>query len=271
MALVFVSTNERSFIVAALESLQAAPPQRDVEIIVVDNASSDGAGDEITRRWPQVRVLAQKTRQRLPVNLNTGLAATGAHYAMVCNSDVVFRPGAVDALATFLDDHPEVAMVAPRLLSPEGRTWSSGRRWYTWRALLALRCPGIADPKRFPSVRRSLYADWDHVSPRWVDWVHCPATMIRRTALDEVGVMDERFRIYFGDVDLALRMHEGGWQVWCDPAAEVIHAWQRASARPLSGAWFSHLASLLHFWRKHHSLRPRQKRRFDGSHFDEPR
>lgn len=255
----FVTTNERAFIVAALESLESSPPQRDVEIVVVDNASSDGAGDEITRRWPQVRVLAQKTRQRLPVNLNTGLAATGAHYAMVCNSDVVFRPGAVDALATFLDDHPEVAMVAPRLLSPEGRTWPSGRRWYTWRALLALRCPGIADPKRFPSVRRSLYADWDHVSPRCVDWVHCPATMIRRAALDEVGVMDERFRIYFGDVDLALRMHEAGWQVWCEPAAEVAHVWQRASVRFLSGAWFSHLGSLLQFWHKYYGLRPRTK------------
>lgn len=85
--------------------------------------------------------------------------------------------------------------------------------------------------------------------------------MVRRAAIDQVGLMDDRFRIYFGDVDLALRITQANWEVWCLPDAKVVHHWQRASRRALSGAWFSHLDSLARFIVKHKGLRPRPHQR----------
>jgi hypothetical protein len=82
--------------------------------------------------------------------------------------------------------------------------------------------------------------------------------MLRRAALDNVGLMDERFRLYFDDVDISLRMHEAGWQVWCVPAAEIVHIEQRASVRPFSRQWRWHVESLAKFWWKHKGLGPKQ-------------
>ncbi|GAC1362138.1 MAG: glycosyltransferase family 2 protein [Actinomycetota bacterium] len=252
-ALVFVTTDERHVLIPALETLEAHPPKRPAQILVVDNASTDGVAEEVRRRWPQITVLPQPWRRGLPANLNTGIRATSAPFILLCNPDLLFHAGAVDALASFLESHPRAGMAAPMLLSPEGTIRPSARRWYTLAALVALK--RTWDPgKPPPAVARSVYADWDYRQPRAVDWVPCPATMVRRAALQEVGLMDERFRIYFDDVDLSLRMHLGGWEVWCVPQAEVVHLEQRASVQTLSPAWRQHLLSLAKYTLKHRSL-----------------
>jgi N-acetylglucosaminyl-diphospho-decaprenol L-rhamnosyltransferase len=259
VALVFVTTDEGHVLIPALESLYASGLRRPVEVVVVDNASTDGARDEIVRRWPQARVVVRHRRFGLPANLNHGIRESTAPYVMLCNSDLLFGRGSVDALADFLDATPEAGMAAPRLLSPEGGTRPSARRWYTLAVLVALKGPWAGAAKRLPWVKSSFYDDWDLSAPRSVDWVPCPATMVRRAALEQVGLMDERFRLYFDDVDISLRMHEGGWEVWCVPGAEIVHLERRASVRPFSAHWRWHLESLAKFWWKHKGLAPRRR------------
>lgn len=258
--MVFVSTDEGEVLVPAIESLFDSGVTSSLEVVVVDNASSDGAAAEIARRWPQVRILRRDRSYGLPANLNHGIKATTAPYVMLCNSDLIFGAGAVDRLAEFFETHPRAGIVAPKLMSPEGEHRISARRWYTFRALLMLRSPIKKLATSDPAVQHNIYADWDYRQPMAVDWVPCPATMMRRAALDEVGLMDERFRLYFDDVDISLRMHQAGWQVWCVPSAEIVHLEQRASVRPLSRAWRWHLVSLIKFWWKHKALRPKNGR-----------
>ncbi len=257
VALVFVSTDEGEVLLAALASLFDSRPRRPLEVVVVDNASSDGAREIIRSRWPQIKVLVQESRRGLPTNLNRGILETDTPYVMLCNSDLIFPDCAIDTLADFLDDHPRAAVAAPKLISPEGERRPSARRWYTLRSLVALKWPRSPAKPPFPSVGHSVYGDWDYATARAVDWVPCPATLVRRGALDEIGLMDERFRLYFDDVDLSLRMHQGGWEVWCVPGAEVIHLEERASGRLFSRAWRWHLVSLIKFCWKHKGLRPR--------------
>lgn len=260
VAVIFVSTGEGEVLMPAIQSLHSSAPVAPIEIAVVDNASGDGSREEIAARWPQIKVLVRRRRFGLPANLNHGIRATAAPYVMLCNSDLIFRPGAIDALARFLDRNPRVGIVAPKLLSPEGLPRPSARRWYTPSVLLALRGPWRTHAMQLPSVRASTYAEWDMAAPRPVDWVPCPATMVRRAALDDVGLMDERFHLYFDDVDISLRMHEAGWEVWCLPQAEVVHLERRASVRPFSAPWLWHLESLVRFCWKHKGLKPRRQR-----------
>jgi N-acetylglucosaminyl-diphospho-decaprenol L-rhamnosyltransferase len=255
VALIFVATDERDVLVHALTSLDAHPARHHLQIVVVDNASSDGVAETVRQRWPEITVLTQPWRMGLPANLNTGIRATSAPFVLLCNPDLQFEPGAVDAMAGFLETHPRAGMAAPKLLSPEGDPWPSARRWYTVGALLALKLPWGGDETP-PVVAHSVYGEWDYCQPLSVDWVPCPATMVRRQALAEVGLMDERFRLYFDDVDISLRMHLGGWEVWCVPQAEVIHFQQRASTRPLSRHWRWHLLSLGKFAWKYKGLGP---------------
>jgi GT2 family glycosyltransferase len=231
-----------------------------LQIVVVDNASTDGVAEEVHRRWPEITVLTQPWRQGLPANLNAGIRATSAPFVMLCNPDLLFPPGSVDALAAFLESTPRAGMAAPKLVSPSGDVRPSARRWYTVGSLVALKLPrDPAAPPR-PSEARSVYADWDYGRPRKVDWVPCPATMLRRSALREVGLMDERFRLYFDDVDISLRMYLGGWEVWCVPDAEIVHLEQRASVRSLTREWRWHLVSLGKFALKHKGLGPPGRR-----------
>jgi len=255
VALVFVATDEAGVLIPALESLDAHPPRRGLQIVVIDNASTDGVAEEVASRWPGIPVLRQPMRYGLPANLNAGIRATSAPLVMLCNPDLEFRPGAVDALASFLESHPRAGLAAPKLMAPDGARRPSARRWYTLESLMALklpRRPGVTPD----AVASSVYDDWDYAEARQVDWVPCPATMARRSALTEVGLMDERFRLYFDDVDISLRMHLGGWEVWCIPGAEIVHHEQRSSVTALSPAWRWHLASLLKFAWKYKGLGP---------------
>src|SRR5206468_261853 len=106
VSLVFVTTNEGHVLVPALESLQASGLRRPVEVVVVDNASTDGARREILDRWPDTRLLVRHRRFGLPANLNHGIQAATAPYVMLCNSDLLFHPGSIDTLAAFLDATP---------------------------------------------------------------------------------------------------------------------------------------------------------------------
>lgn len=257
MALLFVATNEKDLLLAALESLREAPPKRPLEILVVDNASTDGVRTALSGR-PGVTVVGRDRRAGLGSNVNQGLARVRSNYLVICNCDILFRPGAVDAMADFLDKHPGAGIAAPLLFSEEGEPRPSARRWYTPTALMLLKGPWRNRASRVPIVKRSVYAEWDQTEPLMADWVPCPATMVRREPLAEMGGMDVRFPIYFNDVDVSLRMHEAGWEVWCVPEAEVVHLEQRASLRPFSPAWRSHFGSLVSFWIKHRGLRPRK-------------
>ena len=256
VAVVFVATNENNFLFEALESLFASTTLHP-EVVVVDNCSEESPALRIASRWPNVRVLSREIRSGLPSNLNFGFRATTAPYVMLCNCDLIFKAQSIETLARFLGDNPGAGVVAPKLLDPQGKRRASARRWYTLGSLIALQGPWRKFLKNRALVRRSLYEDWDYTSARLVDWTPFSATMVRRTAFEQVGLMDERFWVYFDDVDICLRMNNASWEVWCVPDAEIIHLEQRSSSRPFSRAWRWHLASMIKFWLKHRSLGPR--------------
>lgn len=257
VSIVLVSTDEGHLLMPALESLFAAPPSTDFEVVVVDNGSLVELSAEVTSRWPDARTLRQTSRKSLAANLNLAMSATDSVYAMWCDADMLFNSGAVDALTRFLDEHPRAGMVKPKLLSHDGLVRASARRWYTIGSLVASRGPWRGVTAQWPTVQKSRYADWNHRGPRKVDWLPFAGVMVSRQAFHAIGGVDERFPFYFEDVDFSLRMHEAGWEVWCHPGAEMVHLENRASVEVFSRAGRTHLVSLIKFWWKHKGLRPR--------------
>ncbi len=252
---VFVTTNEVHELIPCLETLFSNPPQCLGKVLVVDNASSDDPDNKL-RDFPDVKVLRRETKHGLPANLNYGVRFSSAPYVLLCNPDLLFRPGAVDALVHFAEETPRAGLIAPKLVAPDGSLRLSCRTFYNLPLLLTLRVPF---GRRTRMVKEHLLAEWNHAEPRPVDWTACACALVRRTALEQVGGMDERFRLYFDDVDVAFRLWEKGWEVWYVPAAEVVHLEERASARPLSRAWRTHLASLVKFLLKHRAFAPAMK------------
>lgn len=251
LTIVLVSYNSSAWLGACLESLRAARFDGARQVLVVDNASRDDSAALVRRRFPEVTLLANADNIGYARAVNQGWRAAGGDSLLVLNPDIVVRPDALQVLHDHLRDHPDVGLVAPRLWNPDGSLQYSCRRHYTAATYLLRRTPLRRVFPDHAVVRRHLMRDWDHDEVREVDWVLGAAMMLRREALGE-AVMDERYFMYFEDVDLCLRLQREGFKVVYHPGAEMLHHHRRASA---DGLWnrrkLEHFKSWVKFNLKH--------------------
>jgi N-acetylglucosaminyl-diphospho-decaprenol L-rhamnosyltransferase len=233
-----VNTNSRELLLACLESLA----DTDAEIVVLDNASEDGSADAVHERFPDVRVIAQSHRAGFGANHNTVIRATTGRYVYVLNEDTTAGDWGFEALTAYLDDHPRVAALGPRIVYPDGRLQDSAWRFPT---------PLVSTISLATLGRLGVTQSRGDV-PRAVDWVTGAAVVLRREALDEIGLFDESFFLYSEEVDLQARLHSAGWKVHYFPRVSVVHHESQFSAdipeRRINEMW----RSRHRYWQKHH-------------------
>src|SRR5574340_283104 len=248
---VIVCTNERELLKACLTSIFSAPPQEELEVIVVDNASTDGSADMVREQFPSCRIITNQQRLGFAPNNNIGIKQTSGRYLFLINSDAWVTEGAIDKLVAFLDANPRVGICGPRVLNPDGTLQLSCRKFPTVRSVLMRRIPLVRSllPRRI--LAEHMMEDWDHLSNREVDWLLSCCLLVRREAMEEVGIMDDAYFVYAEDVDWCWRMWQRGWGVHYVTGAEAFHHYRRFSARnQFSKKTLIHIRSLLHFWRK---------------------
>ena len=234
-----VNTNSRELLLACLESL--APVE--AEIVVLDNASEDGSATAVRERFPHVRVIEQEHRAGFGSNHNTVIRATTGRYVYVLNEDTTANDWSFERITEYLDAHPQVAALGPRLVYPDGRLQDSAWRFPT----PLVSTMGLATLGQL-GVKQSKGA-----SVRPVDWVMGAALVLRREALDQVGLFDEDFFLYSEEVDLQARLRQAGWETHYFPELTVVHHESQFSAgipeRRINEMW----RSRHRYWRKHHS------------------
>jgi N-acetylglucosaminyl-diphospho-decaprenol L-rhamnosyltransferase len=195
---------------------------RDRDVIVVDNGSTDGTVDLVRAQFPHVRVIEQENRGMGGGN-NTGMRAADGRYFFLLNSDAWVVGDGLDRLVAFADAHPEAAVVGPRLRNVDGSLQRSVRGEPTlWR----LATEYLFIRKLAPRSRRlnPLYAGgFDHEEVVEADWLFGPALLVRREAVDAVGLFDEDFFMFSEEVDWMTRFRRAGWKVLFFPGAEVVH------------------------------------------------
>ena len=234
-----VNTNSRELLLACLETLRGTT----AEIVVLDNASEDGSADAVRERFPDVGVLAQEFRAGFGANHNTVMRATEGRYVYVLNEDTTADDWGFARIVEYLDAHPRVAALGPRLTYPDGRLQDSAWRFPTpLVSTLGLLTVGKLGVKQSRGD-----------APHAVDWVMGAALVLRRDALDEVGLFDDEFFLYSEEVDLQFRLRQAGWDVHYFPSATVVHHESQFSAdipeRRINEMW----RSRHRYWRKHHS------------------
>ena len=233
-----------------LESLRGST-SLDLEVIVVDNSRGRGAKEILADCCPDAKLIENARNVGYARAVNQGLAASDSEFVLIVNPDTVADPGALDRLLEVAGSLPEAGIVAPKLLNPDGTVQMSCRHFYTLKTIILRRTFLGRIFKDSTSVRRHLMLDWDHSSTAEVDWVIGAAMLVRRVAVAEVGPMDERFFLYFEDVDWCYRMHAAGWKVYYCPASKLVHHYRRQSAQARFGkAKRAHLESWLRFSEK---------------------
>jgi N-acetylglucosaminyl-diphospho-decaprenol L-rhamnosyltransferase len=250
VSVVVVSYNAREHLLRCLRALDlhAAVP---LEVIVVDNQSSDGSAAAVRDGFPATRVLEPGANLGFSRANNIGIQEAQAPYVLLLNPDTEVRPGSVAALLGVLEEHNDVGIAGPRTLSGDGSPQVSFGEGLTplreWRQQVLVR--GVR-ARRPAALRRALEAGGVPGEPGWVSGA---CMMARRSALLAVGGFDEEFFLYEEDVDLCLRLRRAGWRVLYTPAAEVVHYLGRSME---SDPWRSRLEyhrSHLRFYRKHNA------------------
>jgi N-acetylglucosaminyl-diphospho-decaprenol L-rhamnosyltransferase len=193
-----------------------------VEVVVVDNGSSDGSVDTLRAAVPEARVVRAPGNVGYARAANLGAAACRAPVVAVLNPDTVVEAGAAKALLDRLDREARLGAVGPRLRNPDGTDYPSARAMPTIPVAIGHALVGLWKPdNRYTARYRQL--DADPSVPRLVDWLSGAAIWLRRTALDDVGGWDERYFMYLEDTDLCWRLRRAGWDVAYEPAAVVDH------------------------------------------------
>ena len=211
-----VTYNAMPWLERCLESV------RGVETVVVDNGSTDGTVDLVRTHFPDVKLIEQENLG-LAAGWNAGMAALSERYALILNADAWLTPGSLERLVAFADGHPEAAIVGPRLLNPDGTLQRSVRGFPTlWRLateyfFLRKLAPGT-------ELLNGFYAGgFAHDRVREADFVMGACMLVRRTAVEQVGPLDESFFLFSEETDWAYRFAQNGWKTLFFPGAECVH------------------------------------------------
>jgi N-acetylglucosaminyl-diphospho-decaprenol L-rhamnosyltransferase len=247
ISVIILSYNTRDLLGECLRSVAADSGALAVETIVVDNASTDGSAEMVAREFPEVTLMASETNLGFAGGNNVALARCAGRYALLLNADAALHPGALAALAGYLDAHPHVGAVGPRLLNSDGSFQPSAFGFPTL-GRMALVTTQLSRLLLGHAERGRIYRP---EAPMAVDWVTAACLMVRRETIAAVGLLDETFFFDYEDVDWCLRMRNAGWEVHAVPAAVVTHhRWQ--SKAQLGEQWLFGDESACTYFRKHH-------------------
>ncbi len=221
-AAVVVNFEAGALLEACVRSVLADDSAGAVELVVVDNASRDGSLGALAKAFPDVQVVHSPGNVGYASAANLGIAATRAPVVAVLNPDTRLEPGSARAMLDRIESQPRLAAVGPRIKNNDGSDYPSARTDPSIPVAVMHGTLGAWWPTN-PFTTRYRQLDADPERPRAVDWISGAAVWLRRTALDAVGGWDERYFMYFEDVDLCFRLREAGWEVAYDPAGVVWH------------------------------------------------
>lgn len=267
VSVIVVAHDVRDEVLACFESVERHAPPATVELLLVDNASTDGTAEAVAETFPAAEIVRLARNVGVAAR-NEGLRRARGRTRMFLDSDARLTPGALPELVAYLDAHPEAGLVGPRLVYEDGTLQLSARRFPPLLLPLMRRPPLGRFFDRSRWVRRHLMADDPHDRTREVEYVLGACQLFSARAQEAAGEIDER--IFFGpdDVEWCLSVRRAGLQVVYHPAATVIHGYRRSSAgRPVSRIALSQLRAFARFqwkWRRERARLIREGREMDA-------
>lgn len=251
LSIVIVCWNVREDLIRCLRSIEENRPSYSFEIIVVDNASTDGTIDVIKKDFSKVTVLANNENRGFAAANNQGIEISKGEYILFLNPDTIVHPYSLDNLINFLDNNDDVGACGPKLLNSDGTTQRSVRRFPSFRGALhrhtAFRFLGIFKDE----YKKWMMKDFGYNRQTDVEQLMGAALITRRSVVQQVGMMDESFFLYYEEVDLCYRIKHAGWRNVFLPGVRITHLGGRSAKQIPVDKHIMAMASLLKFFRKH--------------------
>jgi N-acetylglucosaminyl-diphospho-decaprenol L-rhamnosyltransferase len=221
LSVVVVNYNTGPYLEGCLRSAAEAAGDARLELVVVDNASTDGSARRAVASNPSVRLIENAENRGFAAAANQGIRATSAPFVFLLNPDAEIAAGTLGGFLKVGRERPSAGAIGPIVRDPDGQIYPSARRVPTLAEAVghSFLGPFVENP----FSRAYTMAEWNRRTERSVDWVSASCVLLRREALDQVGLFDERFFMYVEDVDLCTRLRARGWDVLFSPELEVVH------------------------------------------------
>jgi GT2 family glycosyltransferase len=241
---ILVNYNGRAFIEECLDSLVQDSDAGRLEIFVVDNGSSDGSPELISKKYPKVILLRNAENRGYAWANNKGIRAARGDYILLLNTDTTMQPGVLFELVKVLKSDPNAAAVGPLLYYSEGKHQVSfGEKVDFMHEMLQKSILNFVYKKRLKSLHGNLY----------VGWLSGACMLLEKKALKNVGYFDDKFFLYFEDIDLCYRLRKKKYKLIFTPSVQVYHKGGGSSAADSLKNRFFYRQSQLYFYRKHNS------------------
>lgn len=255
LSICIVNWNTRELLRACLRSIESYAPSVPVQVIVVDNASSDGSAKMVQDEFPRMLLIANQENKSYAAGNNQAIAAATGDYILLLNPDTELHPSTLENALRFLESHPEAGAIGALQQFPDGRLQPSVRA-FPYPALLFFEITGLA--KLFPRHKtlagyRMSWFQYDRTLP--VDQPMGTFLMTRRAVIEQVGGMDEQFPLFFNDVDWCYRIKQAGWIIYFVPEVVILHHGGAGTSQMRPAAIKESHRSLEIFYRKHFKKR----------------
>jgi N-acetylglucosaminyl-diphospho-decaprenol L-rhamnosyltransferase len=251
LGIVVVDYNAGPHLARCIDSVVAQTGDASVEVVVVDNASRDGSAKRAAAAHPEVTLIENPDNRGFATAANQGIRATSAPFVFVLNPDAEISAGTLSGLVKLAADRPTAGAIGPLVREPDGSIYPSARKIPSIGEAVGHAFLQPFDPdNRFS--RAYTMSGWDRASEREVSWVSGSCVLLRRDALDQVGLFDEGYFMYAEDADLCTRLRAAGWKVLFTPELEVTHE-RGVSTGNSRRMIHEHSRSIYRYFAKHHA------------------
>ncbi len=254
LSIVIVNYNTRKLLRSCLSSIYASQGNFRYEVLVVDNCSRDNSADMVRDEFPQVRLIVSEANNGYAWANNQALRHSTGRYALLLNPDTLLPPNALQRMLNFMDSHPQAGAAGPKLVREDGSLDLACRRSFPTPEVSLYRMVGLS--KLFPKSRRFARYDLTFLPPNEVTEVDSVAgsfMMVRREAIEQVGLLDEDFFLYGEDLDWAYRIKQGGWKIYYNPQVTVLHYKREATKQNRLKARYEFFRAMYLFYQKHYA------------------
>ncbi len=230
LSIVILNYKNKDLIRELLKNIAELKLPNEYEIIVVDNASYDGV-EEVAKEYAQVKFIQNKVNSGFGAGNNLGIKQSSGKYILILNPDLAILSDAINILYQYMENHPAVGLAGPRLINADKTIQYSCTQFPDWRLPLYRRTTLAETAAGEKWLDKYLMKQLDHSCDHLVPALFGACLIVRRSALDQVGLFDEQtYFMYMEDIDWSRRFWEAGWKVAYVGQAEVIHLHRRQSA-----------------------------------------
>jgi GT2 family glycosyltransferase len=247
LSIVIINWNTKNLLLQCLEAVYQMAGAVETEVFVVDNGSADGSGTALKERFPGVTLIENQINLGFAKANNQALSLSKGDYLLLLNPDTRVKTGAIERLVSFMEDHSEAGAAGPQLLHPDGTKQNSIANFPSLATeLLNKRFLRWLFPKKFPGKEK------DYREPLEVDSVIGACMMVRRDAMEQVGLLDEDYFLFLEETDWCYRLKKAGWKIYHIPQAEVYHFQGKSAETNVEMAKIEYYRSRYRFFRKHY-------------------